>query len=198
MNLRRLRHIRVSPATIAMLATMLLTDRTGICLATVLAAFFHEGGHLLAAYVMKIPMREIRLDMLGARMEVRGRLISYGEEWLLCAAGPLFSLFGAALASLFWRWARFSKRFSCASLLLGLLNFMPIRTFDGGRMLETALSRLWGTTVADKIMGCISFFFLFLLWALAVYFLLRAGDGFSLFCFSVSLLSRFFESQKTA
>ena len=39
-----------------------------------------------------------------------------------------------------------------------------------------------------------SFLLLFLLWASAVYFLLRAGDGLSLLFFSMALLLRYFDS----
>jgi hypothetical protein len=72
---------------------------------------------------------------------------------------------------------------------------MPIRTFDGGRMLECFLGRFFGSAVARPVMRATSFVFLFLLWASAVYFLLRVGDGLSLFCFSVGLLLRFFDGE---
>jgi hypothetical protein len=39
-----------------------------------------------------------------------------------------------------------------------------------------------------------SFLFLFLLWAIAVYFLIRAAGGISLLCFSMSLFAHFFEA----
>ncbi len=186
--------LRIPFPVAAALIGMMILDRSGVCLLTVAAAILHECGHLLAAWRLHIPLHQLRLDFLGARMEVRGRMLSYGEEWLLSAAGPLTSLLSAAAAALFWRfeWARV---FSCASIVLGLLNLLPIRTFDGGRMLECLLNHFLGTVLARPVMRLTSFLFLFLLWACAVYFLLRVGDGLSLFCFSIGLLLRFFDAE---
>lgn len=179
-----------------LLAVMVLSDRTGIVGATLLAAALHECGHIVAAHALRLPFRRMHLGLLGARLELEGRMPSYGEEWLLCAAGPLVSLLGAAIAAPLWRVWPAAVRFSCASLLLGVLNLLPIRSFDGGRMLAASLGAWLPGRVADCVMTLTSLLFLFLLWATAVYFLLRAGDGLSLFCFSVGLFLRFLERER--
>ena len=188
--------VGMAPISVLFFVGTVLTDRTGAGIATVLAAAFHELGHVLAAKRMQIPLRALRLDLLGARIEVKDRLLSYGEEWLLAAAGPLFSLLGAAVAAPLWGASYFWRAFSAASLILGLFNLLPVRTFDGGRMTEAFFSRTLGVEWAYRIMNVITFLFLCLLWILSVYFLLRAGGGLSLFCFSATLLSRFLESGK--
>lgn len=188
--------IRVTPFAAVLVLGLILTDDSGLCLVTLLAAVLHECGHFAAARLLRIPLGDLHLDLLGARLEVRGKLLSYAEEWILCAAGPMISLICAAIGGMFWGIEPISVaaiRFSCASLVLGVLNLMPIRTFDGGRMLEVTLLSFFGERVVESVMRTFSFLLLFLLWAVAVYFLLRAGDGLSLFCFSMSLFSRFFE-----
>ncbi len=175
-------------------AVMILTDRSGLVFLTLLAAAGHECGHLLAAKCLHIPLRQMSLDLLGARIEVNGRMLSYGEEWLLAAAGPFASLLLSLLAAPFWHY-RSAFAFSAISLLLGLLNLLPIRTFDGGRMLETALTHYTSPRCARYVMRLVSFFCLFLLWAIAVYELIRIGDGLSLFCFSMSLFARLFDGE---
>lgn len=174
------------------------TDRSGIGFATAVAVGVHECGHFLAAKWMHIPLRSIKFDLLGARINVGDRLLSYSDEWLLAAMGPIFSLVGAIIAAPFWGCSTFAIAFSSASLILGMLNLLPINTFDGGRMAEIFLSRTVGILWTYRIMNAITFFTLFLLWILSVYFLLRAGGGLSLFCFSVSLFARFLESGKIA
>ena len=188
--------ICMSPAVPIVLGLMILTDRTGISLLTVAAALLHEGGHLLAARLLGIRAERMRLGFLGMRLDMGADLLSYGQEWLLCAAGPLVSLVGAAMAAPLWGLWESARFFSCASLVLGLLNLLPIRTFDGGRMLECFLSSTLGMRASQRVMTACSFLFLFLLWATAVYFLLRVGDGLSLFCFSLSLFFRFFEGDE--
>ena len=184
--------VRISPIVAIFFVGLVLTDRSFLCLSAFLAAAFHEAGHLCAAKMLGIPIRELRLDLLGARMDAAGRLLSYGEEWLLCWAGPMFSLLLSGGLAVFWHVSPFARLLSCASLLLGLLNLLPIRSFDGGRMLSVAVSLAFGETAADYVLKLTSFLFLFLLWAVSVYFLLRSGDGLSLFCFSMSLFSHFF------
>ena len=191
----RKKRFHIQPMAIVLLLWMLLTDRGGIALMTLAAAIFHEGGHVVAALLMRIPLRELRLDLLGARLDVSGRLLSYGEEWLLCAAGPAMSLLLSAAVAPLWHLSAYAAIFSCASLILGILNLLPIRTFDGGRMLESGLLFFLPQSVVQLLVRLSSFFFLFLLWAVAVYFLLRVGDGLSLFCFSMSLFNRFFDQR---
>ena len=189
------RNLLIHPILLIFVLVMQLTDRSGIGGITLLAAGIHEAGHFIAAKLLRIPLKNIRLDLLGARLNVSGRIISYGEEWLLCAAGPLASLLCSALVAPFWENSRYTVLFSCASLLLGILNLLPIRTFDGGRMMECCLLSFVSFEKTQKILRGFTFLFLFLLWATALYFLLKANDGLSLLCFSMSLFERFFERE---
>ena len=182
----------IQPTALIFFLWTLFVNEGNIGIITLLAAFFHECGHILAAKRMHIPLRSLRLDLLGARLEASGRMLSYTEEWLLCAAGPLVSLTLSAAAAPLWRFSSSTIAFSCVSLLLGCLNLLPIRTFDGGRMMECWLCSFLSVRIAGNIMRIISFVFLFLLWATSVYFLLRVGDGLSLLLFSMSLFFRFF------
>ncbi len=183
--------IRLAPMTALLFLGLFLFDRQAILIPTIFAALFHECGHLFAARLLKIPLRSLSLDLLGARLSVKGRLLSYGEEWLLAASGPLFSLAGAALGALLWKNHPFFVSFSCASLLLGLLNLAPIRSFDGGRMLECFLSLFWEPGRCRRALSVTSFICLLFGFAAATYFLLRAGEGAAFFFFSASLFSRF-------
>ena len=192
--MKKPKRLRISAPMLILLAFLLITDRTGVGALTLLAALLHECGHLAAAWGMGVTPEQLRLDLLGARMEIRGRVLSYGEEIWLAAAGPLASLLLFGVGACFWELAA-ARVLACASLLLGLLNLLPIRSFDGGRMLESFLSATVGVGAARRVMTGTSFVSLLLLWGTAVYFLLRAADGLSLLCFSLSLFFRFFENE---
>ena len=153
------------PMVVALLVAMALFDRSGIVAATLLAAALHECGHLLAARLLHVMVAGLHLGLIGAQIEIRGRMLTYGEEWLICASGPLASLLFAALGAVFWNMGAWARYFSCASLVLGILNLLPIQTFDGGRMLRATLSRFGGERVARTVCACFSLFFLFLLLA---------------------------------
>ncbi len=187
--------ITADPMAILLFLGLLLTDRTMLAVAVFSAALVHEAGHLLAAVCMKIPVRSLKLSLLGARLGV-GRLLSYREEWLLCISGPLASLGFAILLYPWWR-VGFFLQLSWASFALGLLNLMPVRSFDGGRMLSALLCGAANERAAGRVLSVCSFFCLFCLWSLSVYLLLRAGSGLSLLSFSMSLFLRFFEEQES-
>ncbi len=185
---------KIMPIFGVLLLCLVFSDTSGFWQVTILAALLHECGHLLAAKCLRIPWKGLHMDFLGARLEVSGRLLSYGEEWLLSAAGPFASFVCAALGAIFWKLSNAAVLFSCASLLLGLLNLLPIATFDGGRMLACFLLLFFEEQTTQRVMRLCSFFFLFLIWAGAIYFLLRAGDGLSLLFFSMTLFAHFFEA----
>ena len=189
------KRLLIQPLAILYFIWLFFTDKSGVAAMSLLAATLHEVGHLVAARLLKIPIRAMRFDLLGARIDVNGRILSYGEEWLLCMAGPLSSLLFSLLGSLFWSHGKLAIVFSCASLLLGLLNLLPIQTFDGGRMLECALLAFSTPQRASTILRGCTFLFLWFLWTFSAYLMIKIADGISLFFFTLTLLSRFFEEK---
>ncbi len=185
----------IQPLALIYLLFMLFCDKSGLAAMSLLAAALHEIGHLVAARVMHIPIGAMRFDLLGARIDVKGRILSYGEEWLLCMSGPLSSLVFSLIGSFFWSHTKLAIAFSCASLLLGLLNLLPIQTFDGGRMLECALLSFTTPQKTGSILRGCTFLFLWLLWAFSAYLMIKIADGISLFFFTLTLLARFFEGR---
>ena len=188
--------MRIDLIAAAVLLGFFLTVRLQTATVLLLAVLLHEGGHLLAAKWLRIRVSEIRLGLLGARMEVR-QILSYRQEWLLAAAGPAAGFLGALFALPFWRFG-FWQTFCVVSFGLSLLNLLPVQTFDGGRMLACHLAQTWGQAIAGIILRRLSFCVLFLLWCFSVYLLLRAGSGLSWLGFSVSLLLGFFEEKTPA
>ena len=186
----------IQPLAIIYLLFMLLCDKSGLAAMSLLAAAMHELGHLAVAKVLHIPIGAMRFDLLGARIDIKGRILSYGEEWLLCVAGPLSSLIFSLIGAFFWSHTKLAIAFSCASLLLGLLNLLPIQTFDGGRMLECVLLSFTTPKKAGTILRGCTFLFLWLLWAFSAYLMIKIADGISLFFFTLTLLARFFESRE--
>ena len=169
--------------------------RVGELLSVALAAILHEMGHWIAAWGWSVPVRALRLDLFGARMELGG-LTGYAAEFFVAAGGPLVSLLVAALswpARSLWAGAEF---LSLVSLGLGVLNLLPVRGLDGGRMLSCALSLTVGERASEIILRLTTGLFLGGLWLLSVYALLRVGETLTLFTFTLCLLFRLLEPQK--
>ena len=161
-----------------------------------LAAAIHEVGHLVASKFFNIRICELNFGLLGARLKTSGALCSYKQEILLCFFGPLFNFLSAALVY------TISKNVGCSgdeidffimsSLVLGILNLLPIRSFDGGRILEAMLSSFLSVETVFFVINLFSFIIIFSLWCISVYFLLIYTSSLGLFIFSLSLFASLF------
>ena len=181
--------------SVLMLCSMCLQGHTAHTLSLLLAAALHECGHLLAARLLGIPLATLHISILGARLELKDPLLSYRREWLLCAAGPVFSLLCAAAAVLLSRLPCIPGQpeiFALISLSLGLINLLPIGWLDGGRMFRAVCLQYLPQRVADALLWTVSFAVFLLLWMTSLYMLLRTGSSLTLFVFSLSLFWRFF------
>ncbi len=193
-NKSKILRIGILPA--AIFCVMLIFQPVGIVLPSLGAAVLHESGHMAAAMILRIPLRSLDIGMFGASLKVRGSLISYPKEFLLCAAGPAMNFLSAALVCIFSSrrgyYTECGEWFASVSLMLGVLNLMPTQGFDGGRMLSVAVSSLFGPRAAARVLSLTSFTSIVLLWMVSVWLLLRFGTSLSLFVFTVSLFYRLF------
>ena len=210
-NVKRLiRKFKLSYSLVFLILCVAFFEPSHYMLISLLAAAFHELGHIACAAAMGIGIREMRLDLLGASLNTEGSFKSYGTEFMLASAGPFASFVGFALAngiclragaggvlsdvlaaekSEMLECVRF---FGASSLFLGLLNLLPVSSFDGGRMLSVSLAYLFGDGAAIRICDVVSFLSIFALWSASVYVMLRVGAMLSLFVFSLSVFSRIF------
>ena len=203
------RRIRIRPTAVVFgVGTVLLTLWTVLSegdgkggmrvwemVAVALAAVLHELGHVAAAWGWSVSIRSLRLDLFGARLELGG-MTGYAAELAVAAGGPLVSLSVSALARPWGSLWEEAALFSTVSLGLGLLNLLPVRGLDGGRILACTLSLTAGERVSETVLRLTTGLALGGLWLLSVYALLRVGQALTLFTFSLCLLIRLTEPQK--
>lgn len=193
------RIVGVSAGVVVMAGmTVLETWKTGGSLLDflpiLLAASLHEMGHLTVALACRVKVKELRLDILGARMRLDG-LMSYGTEWLIAAGGPLVNLLSAAVVLSWWRMqggemTDGAYQFAMASLALGFINLLPVGTLDGGRMIYCATAHWKGSYAAAALLRYTSSICLSILWLCAGYALIRTGGMLTFFIFVLCLLLR--------
>lgn len=193
-----------------MATVMIMTDRADILLIFYFSALLHEMGHLIAAKLLGIHIKEIRIDFSGARICTEDHLFSYKKEIWLSISGPLvnFLCFTACIA-VFINWGispeelsaqicafLFDGEQSCvgcigffalSSFLQGAVNLLPIRTLDGGRMLYCTIAIIFNASVAEKIMDVFSSLSALVLWIAALYLMLRLSKGLGIYVFSACL-----------
>ena len=180
--------VRISPAAALLL---LLAARQGALrlFSVVLAAAFHEAGHLLAAAFLSLPVKKLELDLFGAKIYT-APLPSYRAEAALCLAGPLFSLFlGFALLPFK---APFFHTVAALSFSFALFNLLPVAGLDGGRVLAAFLSLHLGPARSDRVLSALSYLSLLFLFSLAAALLLRYGQDALLSLLCAALFARQF------
>ena len=172
----------------------IVTEPSRVPILTLTAILLHDCGHLLAARLCRVKASGFSVDSLGARLTLVGTTLSYPHELIISASGPLANL-------LFLPLSRFLREengsfFLSVSLALALLNLMPIKGFDGGRIFYCLAALFIDPTRAEQICALLSFFSLFILWCISVYLMIKMGADFSLFLFSASVFTRIFLQNK--
>lgn len=115
------------------------------------SVFAHELGHTLVALRMGIPVRRLRLFLLGGLSEVARSPKRPAQEGLVAVAGPVVSLLlagGCALLLLTVpsgaTWLLVAQC-AVANLAVAVFNLLPGLPLDGGRMLRAGV---WAVTGA--------------------------------------------------
>ncbi len=120
-------------------AFLLLTDTPALLAALLLAALLHELAHYAVLRLFGVRTARFTVTGLGATLCVPElHRLSYGAELLSAAAGPLMNLLLWVVLSLTGRDEL--TLFAGAQMVLGILNLLPVRPMDGGRILWLAVS----------------------------------------------------------
>ncbi|MBE6662001.1 MAG: hypothetical protein E7606_01820 [Ruminococcaceae bacterium] len=172
----------------------IFTAKAALPFLTLTAILIHELGHLFAARLLRMKPSGATADTIGIRLLFRGTPPSYKKEIVLCAAGPLANLLSIPLSLLFGLSP--TSFFHAVSGALALLNLLPIEGFDGGRIVRASLLLFLPPDTTDKITDVLSFLFLFMLWCISVYLMMRTANELSLFFFATAIFFRIFLQKK--
>ncbi len=194
-----------------MLAATLISDSAKVLVIYMLAAFLHELGHLLAAKLQKIAVKEIKFGFSGVRIVTDERLTSYKNELILAVAGPMVNitvfftvlmffyprggieaLFNAAEAFLSLSETTVDGALgflALSSLIQAIFNLMPVNTFDGGRILYCSIAQLADERIAAHVMSVTTAFSAFLLWTVALYLMLKVAAGLGIYVFAACIFA---------
>ncbi|NLU24218.1 MAG: hypothetical protein GXW99_05775, partial [Clostridiales bacterium] len=125
--------IRVSPAIFLLMALFVLCSSEVLLCAILLAALFHELGHYLVLRRIGAKIGSLYISVFGAEIRIDNRRqLSYGDEMLAAAAGPVCNLVWALLFAWIGCKAEVLYLFSGAQLVLGVFNLLPVKPLAGG------------------------------------------------------------------
>ena len=158
----------VRPSALLTPALFLLLTDTPILL--------HELAHYAVLHLCGVRTARFTLTGLGASLYVPElHRLSYGAELLSAAAGPLMNLLLWVLLSLTGR--EELTLFAGAQMVLGVLNLLPVRPMDGGRILWLATAYLTEPYTADRVAAAVGLAASSALLALCLWLVLTTGSG---------------------
>lgn len=173
----------------AVLAFMIATDRTGLCIPTLFAAFIHETGHLLALWACDCQPKAIRLIPASVQI-VRGFSKKRYGEAAISLCGPLANavVFLALFINYSITKSEISLQFGLLNLILAVFNMLPVSGLDGGTLLTLAIARFTDINRAEGIVRIITALFSALCFLTGVYLWVSGKANLSLFIVAVYLL----------
>ena len=151
----------------------------------------HEAGHIILAILRGINLKELRLGIFGAALCPVNLMYSYKDEIVMCIGGPLFNFISAVIAIKIFSFS-INSLFVMSSICLATLNMLPIIGFDGGRITIACLNMILDPLLTQRVMKTISFIFIFSLWTMSLYLLLRLSSSLTLFVFCISMFAKIF------
>lgn len=176
-----MRNIRISPLLLLLIFSYMLIQGSFMPLWILFFSMLHETGHLIALRLLGGKCFGFNGAGQGFGLRISG--LSYTQELLVAAAGPLISLLLAALFALLRH-----QYFCYANLFLALMNLLPILPLDGGRILRAALAPRLPLPLQQGFFQAIALIFLLPLIAFAFWQFLSSGYNISLLLICIYLL----------
>lgn len=176
----------VHPLAAAGLFLLLFASPAKYAFAVLTSVFLHEMGHTAAALLLRKRIVGVRLMPTGMNISLAAAS-SYAQELCIAAAGPLMNFVYAWAAALLPYGIGGTVR--NVSLLLGVLNLLPLAPLDGGRMLSAFVCPIFGMETAERISELFSLLLLAALWILSLYIFFYSGVNFMLLLFCAYLFS---------
>ena len=133
-------HIRFGFVFVLAIAIIIFPIK--VIFAWLLAAAFHEIGHILSLSIMGKGIENISLGFSGASIQTEP--MTYKQEILAAASGPVFG-------SVLILFSDYIPMISIFAFINTVINLIPLYPMDGGRVLRGLIYIIFKETVARKI-----------------------------------------------
>ncbi len=183
--------VHITPPTVVFFALLILLDRTALSLVPFLAAICHELGHLAIMCAAGIKVHELRITVFGAEIRTPPHCKNELTRAAVYAAGGVANIISALVVLVMGFDGAYTELFIACSFALAFINLLPIRSLDGGCILEALISH-FAPSHAYAVVTAVSAVSLVMLWLVAIYILLVCGGNLSLLLFSGCLFAQLF------
>lgn len=161
----------------ACLWLMLVSEGVTAFACIISGAVVHELGHAFFIFSQKQKITNIEILPFGGVISHTAEGLSYEGEMAICAGGIFFNLVFAFVSSFFLTWykSEYLLLFIFSCLFFAVINLIPLKTNDGGRLAFLSALKKRGEEYAEKAVKYYSLFGMIFLLALAGYILYLSG-----------------------
>lgn len=124
-------------------------------MAIVAALAIHEAGHLLAAIILNIKFKRVKITLFGFNLNADLENIGLIKKFFLFSAGPIFNI----ILYFMLRYSRYSD-FADINIFLSLINMVPIVPLDGGNICKSILESIIDNRSVCRYMIMTNWFFI--------------------------------------
>lgn len=174
----------------ALVTALLLWQPDGLAISCLLASLVHEGGHLVAMWMVGVPPQCCTLGAFGMRIDLKCGPMGYGRHLMIALAGPLAN--GLAAAGLF---LLACPAAAMVHVVLAALNLLPAAALDGGEVLRCGLCLLGRESLTGAVLRLTSALVLLPLATVSIWLFLKEENP-TLLIVSAYLMALIFFSDK--
>lgn len=166
--------IRIHFLFVALITLFLLTDDKNVAFLSLLACIIHELAHVIAFIIVSYKPKALDFEITGLRLTASPHKLSVAKELFVQVAGCSmnFILFFAFYNSL--EKVSSLSIITVAHLIIGILNILPLKSFDGGKILMLLLIKAVPVNAALKICDVVDIVFLAIVLIIAVVLFVKA------------------------
>ena len=169
---------------------MLAFDAVWVTVLTLLVAALHEIGHIFAAMAVGVgDMSMPRAVLTGLRLR-SGRLLSYREEAVVALGGPLANILLFFILLPLTRVNYYILTLALLSLFTAVSNLVPIRGFDGQRILTGILATWVSPAGLERVTRVLTVVVCGAVALMSLVIMMIVGEGYWMFAVFFAVLCR--------
>jgi len=154
------------------------------------AVIIHELGHIVPMCIFGYSPEKIKISMFEISISDNSRQKrSFWQNFFIILFGPFVNFICFISFYLLYLYGKdFYLPIAIANLSVGLFNFMPVLSLDGGQLLYLVLCRKITDTNAERTVDILTVVFIFPMFALGFLLLFNSKYNFSLLFVCVYLV----------
>ena len=166
----------------ALLSVMVFFLDTSSFFAALLAVAVHEAAHLSAMSLFGLHADKIALTSGGINITYDGKYTPYFYDILIALAGPMANILCTSLSAAAYSktGSDFAAEMTVFNTALCVFNLLPVKYFDGGRIIYSILAAIIDPITAEKIIEVFTVFFAVMIFFFGVYLFYKTKYNFTM------------------